>query len=114
VTWWQNKVRYTNIREFLFAISNAFAITYHMKITIEVPDYNPSQGIKSTWEPGFEIEVKHENGQTILLANKNGLTSLAIQLLTLAQDEVPAGVHLHLDEHNSLEEGSVELVIAKK
>ncbi len=48
-----------------------------------------------------------------LSANKAGLTSLAIQLLTLAQDNVPAGCHIHYDKFNSLEDGSIELVIQK-
>jgi hypothetical protein len=42
------------------------------------------------------------------------LISLAIHLLTLAQENVPVGSHCHFDEHNSLEHGSKELIIEKK
>lgn len=49
----------------------------------------------------------------MITANKPGLISLAKQLLTLAQDKVPSGYHLHFDEFNSLEEKSYELIIQK-
>ena len=38
---------------------------------------------------------------------------MAKQLLQLAQNEVPKGYHLHYDEYNSLEDGSVEFIIEK-
>ena len=53
-------------------------------------------------------------GSVVVTANKAGLLSLAKQLLFLAQDEVPMGYHFHLDETNSLEQGSLELIIQKK
>ncbi len=46
-----------------------------------------------------------------LSANREGPLSLANILMDLA-DESP-GTHLHLDEHNSLEDGSIELVIGR-
>ncbi len=39
------------------------------------------------------------------------MLSLANHLTTLA--EMPSGSHLHLDEHNSLEEGSAEQILEK-
>ena len=39
--------------------------------------------------------------------------SLARHLLVLAQEEAPSGCHIHLDEFNSLEDGSVELILDK-
>ena len=63
------------------------------------------------WEPDFSIRV-HTNGkETIISANKAGLQSLANHLLQLAEGE--PGDHLHLDEHNSLEEHSTELIIER-
>lgn len=84
-----------------------------MEIKIEIPDYSESNGIKYNWENGFEIEVKNTDGIIKIIANKEGLKSLANHLLNLAQDEVPIGYHLHFDENNSLEEGSLELIIEK-
>ena len=64
------------------------------------------------WEDGFTIAVKIENNAVIITANKEGLLSLANHLTALAQDNAP-GAHFHLDEHNSLEESSTELIIEK-
>ena len=46
-------------------------------------------------------------------ANNSGLLSLARHLITLAQNNVPDGSHFHLDEYNSLETGSSDLIISK-
>jgi len=84
-----------------------------MNIKIEIPDYNINSGITYKWENNFKITVKYSVGQVIINANKEGLESLANHFLSIAQDEVPIGFHLHLDEYNSLEEGSTELIIEK-
>ncbi|MDQ0640979.1 hypothetical protein QF042_004544 [Pedobacter sp. W3I1] len=83
-----------------------------MEIIVEIPEYT-GEGLRSEWEYGFEIETKINDGEFLISANKAGLISLAKQLLTLAQDSVPSNYHLHFDEYNSLEEGSVELIIQK-
>ena len=61
------------------------------------------------WEPGFEISVSIETGEAVISANREGLISLANHLMTLASEK--PGDHFHLDEYNSLEEGSAELVV---
>lgn len=81
------------------------------KITIEIPEYNPQKGIEYSWERGFEISTDINNGNIIISANREGLISLAKHLLTLA--EMPIQGHLHFDDLNSLEDGSVELIIEK-
>ena len=60
-----------------------------------------------SWVDGFELSVKVEDGTVV----KEGLLSLANHLATLADQE--GNDHFHLDEHNSLEEGSAELIIEK-
>lgn len=66
------------------------------------------------WEDGFEIKVTLQDQEraVVLSANREGLRSLANILLTLA-DKNP-GTHIHLDEYNSLEDGSYELIICQK
>ena len=63
------------------------------------------------WVSGSEIRVSILNGTAVISANREGLLSLAGQLSTLA--EAPAGSHIHYDEYNSLEEGSVGMIIER-
>ncbi|MBQ1343066.1 MAG: hypothetical protein IIY40_02765 [Firmicutes bacterium] len=63
------------------------------------------------WEDGFRIRVKIYKNEATISANREGLLSLANQLSALAE-EAP-GSHIHLDQYNSLEDGSVELIIEK-
>ena len=67
--------------------------------------------MKVKWVDGFEIHVTVEHDEVVISANREGLLSLAMQLNALAE-ETP-GSHIHYDEHNSLEDGSTELIIAK-
>ena len=63
------------------------------------------------WVDGFEIRVSADRDEAVISANREGLLSLAKQLAALAEED--PGSHIHYDEHNSLEEGSVELTIEK-
>ena len=62
------------------------------------------------WVDGFEIRVKIDN-EVVIGANKEGRLSLAKQLTALSEE--PPGSHIHYDDYNSLEEGSVELIIER-
>lgn len=83
-----------------------------MKREIEITPYNLEKGIELNWECGFEIRTLF-NGEIVISANKAGLVSLASHLLTLAQDGVESGNHIHLDDLNSLEDGSVGITIER-
>lgn len=63
------------------------------------------------WENGFEIGVRTHADEVTISANREGLISLANILLDLA-DERP-GTHVHLDEHNSLDDGSKGLILER-
>ena len=67
--------------------------------------------MKAEWVDGFMIRVAAKDGEIVISANREGLLSLAKQLMALA-DGVP-GDHIHYDEHNSLEAGSAEMVIER-
>ena len=62
------------------------------------------------WIEGFINSVKNDKNVTIS-ANKEGLLTLADQLISLAKEE--SGTHIHYDEYNSLEDGSSEMIIEK-
>ena len=67
--------------------------------------------MKIEWIDGFEIKAVAEKGVIVISANREGLLSLARQLTALA-DGVQ-GDHIHYDDSNSLEEGSVEMIIER-
>ncbi len=63
------------------------------------------------WERNFSIKVGVRSDEVTLSANREGLLSLARIFAALAEE--PPGSHIHLDEHNSLEEGSAELIVER-
>ena len=63
------------------------------------------------WVEGYEICVTIDNGAAVITANREGLLSLATQLAMMATEA--SGTHIHYDDHNSLEEGSAEMIIEK-
>ena len=65
------------------------------------------------WEDGFTIVTRVDaDGAIVISANAAGLRSLAHHLMALA-DEESTNSHFHLDEYNSLEDHSVELIVEK-
>ena len=63
------------------------------------------------WVDGFTIRTEARDGGIVIAANREGLLSLASILTDLA--ETCPGDHVHLDEHNALEDGSAELIVEK-
>ena len=84
-----------------------------MNVTLKLPDYSPETGVPVQWEGNFDVSTSGTADCFIIKANKDGLISLAIQLLTLAQDNVPIGCHIHYDQFNSLEDDSIDLIVQK-
>jgi len=67
--------------------------------------------MRTRWEDGFEIRTDDHKGEVTISANREGLLSLANILADLAAGQ--PGDHIHLDEYNSLEDGSVGLIIER-
>jgi hypothetical protein len=84
-----------------------------MRVEIDVPAYTQSRGLPLEWDDDFEIAVIPSEGAVHIKCNVAGLRSLARQLLLLAQDAVPLGHHIHLDENAPLEPGSIGLILEK-
>ncbi|AJE42518.1 Imm32 family immunity protein [Streptomyces nodosus] len=66
-----------------------------------------------TWEEDARIEVRNLGREIVVEANAAGLKTLAGPSPRARQDGTPDGAHLHLEEHNGLEEGSVSLVLER-
>jgi hypothetical protein len=85
----------------------------HLEQFVRIRSYDPATGLHLEWSYGFQIEVQVHSGEVLVRANKAGLTSLAQHLLTLAEDAVPGGTHIHLDAARDLEDTSANLVIER-
>ena len=84
-----------------------------MKVTLDIPDYNPYEGFVFTWFDNFTIHVDLCHDGVMIKADKAVLMSLASQLITLAQDDFSKGQNIHLDKYAALENGSIDLIIVK-
>lgn len=80
---------------------------------MDIPPYSLDKGLDYKWEDKFEIKTEFKDGAIIISANTEGLISLANHFLNLAQRTVPNGYHMHFDDYNSLDDGSVELIVQK-
>lgn len=80
---------------------------------IDIPEYNVNTGLRLCWSDGYSIKISTNDNEVIISANREGLLSLANHLSNLAQKDVPYGTHIHLDEYNSLEDGSLDLIVEK-
>lgn len=67
--------------------------------------------MKIEWEDDFKISVHVDGDATTISANKVGLLSLAKQFTALVAED--GQDHYRLDENNSLEDSSSELIIEK-
>ncbi|XVQ11526.1 Imm32 family immunity protein [Spirillospora sp. CA-255316] len=83
-----------------------------MEQLIVIPDYQPSEGLRLSWDEGFEIEVSVARSEVIIKGNRAGLTSLARHLLTLAQEGVRDGMHVHLTADQEIE-SEIDLILER-
>lgn len=80
---------------------------------IEVPAYGPESHLRFAWDDGFQISIDRTSSEVTIMANAAGLVSLARHCLTLAQQSVPPGSHIHLTDAVELKAGSGDLIIDK-
>lgn len=83
-----------------------------MEQLIDFERYDPAGGLKLRWEEGFELDVNIDSGEVLLRGNPAGLVSLARHLLTLAQEGVPSGAHVHLTAGQEVD-GEVDLIVER-
>lgn len=82
------------------------------KVILNIPDFDWS--FNFSWEENAKIEFKIiDNNYWYIKANKEWLISLANHLLNLAQEDIFDNYHFHLDQFNSLERWSNELIVEK-
>jgi hypothetical protein len=84
-----------------------------MDITVSIHPYSAGGPLRLTWQSGHEIAVSIEDGEVVIRANREGLQTLAAHCLTLAQAEVPAGHHFHLDPGSGLAADAAPLILER-
>ena len=83
-----------------------------MEKVVIVADYRPDEGLRFSWDEGFEIAASVTRSEVLIKANRAGLTSLARHLLTLAQEGVSGGMHIHLTADQEVE-SEVDLILER-
>ncbi|MGW0033412.1 Imm32 family immunity protein [Streptomyces sp. NPDC003314] len=79
----------------------------HVTVVVE------GMGLRFSWDADARIEVRNLGAEVVIEANAAGLRTLAGHLLVLAGEGVTDGAHLHLEDGNGLEGGSVGLVLER-
>lgn len=82
-----------------------------MNIEVNIPVFD-GNAIDVIWEKGAHIEPGYEDNQILIRANREGLLSLAKQMIYLAVNEVAGGSHVHYDSY-FLGDTPLELVLEK-
>lgn len=80
-------------------------------MNLNLPDFD-GNAIDVIWEKGANAELRCEDDQILIRANREGLLSLAKQMIYLAVNDVAVGGHIHYDS-NFLGDVPFELVIEK-
>lgn len=84
-----------------------------MKQIIDVHEYDAERGIITEWEEGSHIMIEMSPEGLMIRANAAGMRTLAQHFLVLAQDGLPDGAHVHLDDFSGLAGESEELMIER-
>ncbi|MBA2680161.1 MAG: hypothetical protein H0U76_17415 [Ktedonobacteraceae bacterium] len=88
-------------------------------IEMEIPKYAPAYGVipvGSDRDYMLAVQIAESPQEVMITADKEGLIVLARHLLTLAQDDVPSGSHIHYDDSpssGSLAKASCSMVVSK-
>jgi hypothetical protein len=83
-----------------------------MERVIDVPEYRDGEGLHFIWDDNFEIELTVRSTEVVIKANRAGLTSLARHLLTLVQQGVREGSHIHLTADQEIE-SEIDLILER-
>jgi adenine deaminase len=83
------------------------------QVTVDFPE-ECGQFVPQWAQEYFYLDVKVAGNEILITGDAAGLRNLAIQLLSLAENYVYPGCHVHLDSSNSIEDGPVQLVLQRK
>ena len=81
-----------------------------MHIELSIPNYD-GNAIDVIWEKSAHYSIQTYENQVVLSANKDGLISIAKQMLYMAYNNLPYGSHVHLDSFFTKSENIEENLI---
>ena len=83
------------------------------EVVVTVPVYDPVKGLSRTWPTNYRLTFDvTPHGEVIIRGDKAGLRGLAVQLLALAEADVPARYHHRIDDFMlEVERGSLPVRI---
>ena len=85
-----------------------------MKVKVDITKHIDGDGITLDVEDGYKIITETDGESATIIANREGLITLAKLMLHMAQPSVKQGNHFDLDTWNVLDEGSVELTVMRR
>ena len=95
------------------AYKGSFVFRVDWLDTIELPDYD-GDGMDVIWENNAEFRLDVFKRETSITANKEGLISLAKQMLYMAYSNLPKGSHVHYDDFFTKSGSDNCLIIVKE
>jgi hypothetical protein len=86
-----------------------------VQVTVDVPSYAAERGLARLWPDTYFLAVQVSDGYVTIEGDAAGLRGLAVQLLSLAQDETPPGYAHDLEGElpAELEPGSTPVVLLR-
>ena len=84
-----------------------------MNVHVEVIPYSDEDCVCVELVPGAKIECRKCNGEVLIRANREGLQFLAKVCLTLAQEDMPLGNHVHFDGFDFFESDNIDITIER-
>ena len=84
-----------------------------MKVALDIPEYD-GNALDVIWNDNARYTLDVDYDSVILSANREGLISLAKQMIYFAYNELPEGSHIHFDSFFTKTDQTFHLVVEKK
>ena len=84
-----------------------------MNVNVDIIPYSNERGVCVEYVPGADIQFVNEFGGLTIRSNAEGLQFLAKVCLTLAQEDMPEGSHVHFDSFDFVRGDNRDLTIER-
>lgn len=84
-----------------------------MTVVLELPDYD-GNALDVIWEDNASYTAEVFENDILIKANRQGLISMAKQMLYMAYNDLPLGSHIHYNKFFTKTESKYDLIIEKE